>query len=75
MRSGTAHGYLFSCGGSRQDWARASAPGSVNASAAVGAESAYLDAFFESHLDGAPSSLLPGRSRTHPVVTVIARRG
>ncbi len=28
------------------------APGSVNASAAVGAESAYLDAFFETYLDG-----------------------
>jgi hypothetical protein len=50
------------------------APGSVNASAAVGAETAYLDAFFETYLDGRPSSLLPGQSRTHPVVKVIARR-
>jgi predicted dienelactone hydrolase len=55
--------------------AAALAPGSVNASAAVGAESAYLDAFFETYLDGRPSSLLPGQSRTHPVVKVIARRG
>jgi hypothetical protein len=55
--------------------AAASAPGSVNASAAVGAESAYLDAFFESYLDGRPSSLLSGQSRTHPVVKVLARRG
>jgi hypothetical protein len=47
----------------------------VNASAAVGAESAYLDAFFETYLDGRPSSLLPGQSRTHPVVKVLARRG
>ena len=51
------------------------APGSVNASAAVGAESAYLDAFFETYLDGRPSSLLTGQSRTHPVVKVLARRG
>ena len=51
------------------------APGSVNASAAVGAESAYLDAFFETYLDGRPSSLLGGQSRTHPVVKVLARRG
>src|SRR6185437_2916658 len=50
-------------------------PGSVNASAAVGAESAYLDAFFETYLDGRPSRLLAGQSRTHPVVKVIARRG
>ena len=55
--------------------AAALAPGSVNASAAVGAESAYLDAFFETYLDGRPSSLLPGQSRTHPVVKVVARRG
>jgi pimeloyl-ACP methyl ester carboxylesterase len=55
--------------------AAAPAPGSVNASAAVGAESAYLDAFFETYLDGRPSSLLPGQSRTHPVVKVVARRG
>ena len=55
--------------------AAALAPGSVNASAAVGAESAYLDAFFESYLDGRPSSLLSGLSRTHPVVKVLARRG
>ncbi len=51
------------------------APGSVNASAAVGAESAYLDAFFETYLDGGPSSLLAGQSRTYPVVKVVARRG
>lgn len=51
------------------------APGSVNASAAVGAESADLDAFFETYLDGRPSSLLPGQLRTHPVVKVVARRG
>jgi len=55
--------------------AAALAPGSVNASAAVGAESAYLDAFFETYLDGRPSSLLTGQSRTHPVVKVVARRG
>lgn len=55
--------------------APALAPGSVNASAAVGAESAYLDAFFETYLDGRPSSLLPGQSRTHPVVEAVARRG
>ena len=55
--------------------AAALAPGSVNASAAVGAESAYLDAFFETYLDGRPSSLLTGQSRTHPVVKVLARRG
>jgi len=55
--------------------AAAHALGSVNASAAVGAESAYLDAFFETYLDGRPSSLLPGQSRTHPVVKVVARRG
>ena len=53
----------------------AGSPGSVNASAAVGAESAYLDAFFETYLNGRPSSLLPGQSRTHPVVKVLARRG
>ena len=52
----------------------AGSPGSVNASAAVGAESAYLDAFFETYLDGRPASLLPGQSRTHPVVKVVARR-
>jgi hypothetical protein len=55
--------------------AAALAPGSVNAPAAVGAESAYLDAFFGTYLDGRPSSLLPGQSRTHPVVKVVARRG
>ena len=55
--------------------AAAPAPGSVHASAAVGAESAYLDAFFETYLDGRPSSLLPGQSRNHPVVKVLARRG
>jgi pimeloyl-ACP methyl ester carboxylesterase len=55
--------------------AAALAPGSVNASAAVGAESAYLDAFFETYLDGWPASLLLGQSRTHPVVKVVARRG
>ncbi len=55
--------------------AAAPAPDSVNASAAVGAESAYLDAFFETYLDGRPSSLLRGQSRTHPVVKVLARRG
>ena len=54
--------------------AAAAAPGPVNAPAAVGAESAYLDAFFETYLDGRPSSLLPGQSRTHPVVKVVARR-
>ena len=53
----------------------APAPGSVNASAAVGAESAYLDAFFETYLNGQPSSLLPGQPRTLPVVKVVARRG
>ncbi|MGH3408196.1 MAG: alpha/beta hydrolase family protein [Streptosporangiaceae bacterium] len=51
------------------------APGSVNATAAVGAESAYLDAFFETYLDGRPSSLLVGQARMHPVVKVVARRG
>ncbi len=50
-------------------------PGSVNAATAVGAESAYLDAFFETYLDGRPSSLLTGQSKTHPVVKVLARRG
>jgi Platelet-activating factor acetylhydrolase, isoform II len=50
-------------------------PGSVNAAAAVGAESAYLDAFFETYLDGRPSSLLTEQSKTHPVVKVLARRG
>jgi hypothetical protein len=55
--------------------AAALAPGSVNASAAVGAESAYLDAFFETYLNGRASSLLSGQSRTHPVVKVVARRG
>ena len=55
--------------------AAALAPGSVNASAAVGAESAYLDAFFQIYLDGRTSSLLPAQSRTHPVVKVVARRG
>lgn len=49
--------------------------GSVNASAAVGAESAYLDAFFETYLDGRTSRLLPGESRAHPVIKVLARRG
>lgn len=49
--------------------------GSVNATAAVSAESAYLDAFFGTYLDGRPSSLLAGQSRTHPVVKVLARRG
>ena len=34
-----------------------------------------LDAFFEIYLDGRPSSLLPGQSRTHPLVKVVARRG
>ena len=55
--------------------AAAAAPGSVNASAAVGAECAYLDAFFQTYLHGRPSSLLAGPSRTHPVVKVVARRG
>jgi predicted dienelactone hydrolase len=55
--------------------ASASGSGTVNASAAVGAECAYLDAFFEIYLDGQPASLLPGLSRTHPVVNVVARRG
>jgi dienelactone hydrolase len=50
-------------------------PGSVNAAAAVGAESAYLDAFFETYLDARRSSLLTGQSKTHPVVKVLARRG
>ena len=72
---GRPYGYRLSCGGSRQDWPRRLALGSVNASAAVGAESAYLDAFFETYLDGRPSSLLSGQSRTHPVVKVVARRG
>jgi len=55
--------------------AAALAPGSVIAPTAVGAESAYLDAFFETYLDGRPSSLLSGQSRTYPVVKVVARRG
>jgi hypothetical protein len=54
--------------------AAARAPGSVNASAAVRAESADLDAFFETYLDGRPASLLSGQLRTHPVVKVVARR-
>jgi hypothetical protein len=54
--------------------AAAHAPGSVNASAAVSAESADLDAFFETYLDGRPSSLLPGQLRTHPMVKVLAHR-
>jgi len=55
--------------------AAASSPGSVNSSDAIGAESAYLDTFFETYLDGRTSSLLAVESRTHPVVEIVARRG